>query len=170
MIKSARWKPCIWLSVDYKKVNSSSLYFIFVKVILWLICKDFSAWEWFEYILFVILSVRNINFSGKWQIRVESGPCSQYSGMLACAQWTVMMWKWKATLCLSVYHHHHLSLNREGHWGTTDDFAISLLHFPILHCPLGLGELHTCLFPEVVFPPLPLFCKSQKFIMWKCGM
>ena len=27
------------------------------------------------------------------------------------------------------HHHHHQSLNREGHWGTTDDFATSFLHF-----------------------------------------
>ena len=28
------------------------------------------------------------------------------------------------------YHHrHHQSLNREGRWGTTDDFATSFLHF-----------------------------------------
>ena len=26
--------------------------------------------------------------------------------------------------------HHHLSLFREGHWGTTDNFATSFLHFP----------------------------------------
>ena len=25
----------------------------------------------------------------------------------------------------------HLSLNHEGRWGTTDDFAISFLHFPL---------------------------------------
>ena len=28
-------------------------------------------------------------------------------------------------------HHHHLSLNREGRWGTTDDFATSFLHFSL---------------------------------------
>ena len=40
------------------------------------------------------------------------------------------------------HHHYHLSFNREGRWGTTDDFATSFLHFvPVLHCPLGLGEL-----------------------------
>ena len=27
------------------------------------------------------------------------------------------------------YHHHHQSLNGEGRWGTTDDFATSFLHF-----------------------------------------
>ena len=27
------------------------------------------------------------------------------------------------------HHHHHRSLNREGRWGTTGDFATSFLHF-----------------------------------------
>ena len=27
---------------------------------------------------------------------------------------------------------------------------------PVLHCPLGLGKLQACPFPDVVFPPLPL--------------
>ena len=29
------------------------------------------------------------------------------------------------------HHHHHLSLNREGRWGTTDDFATSFLQFSL---------------------------------------
>ena len=60
------------------------------------------------------------------------------------------------------HHHHHQSLNREGRWGITDDFATSFLHFfPVLHCPLGLAELQACPFPDVVFPPLPLFALSS---------
>ena len=60
-------------------------------------------------------------------------------------------------MALHRHHHHHQSLNREGRWGTTDDFVTSFLHFPlVLHCPLGLGELQACPFPDVVFPPLPL--------------
>ena len=55
----------------------------------------------------------------------------------------------------------HLSLNREGRWCTTDDFATSFLHFPVLHCVLGLGELHACAFPEVVSPPLPMYALSS---------
>ena len=48
------------------------------------------------------------------------------------------------------HHHHHLFLNHEGRWGTTGDFATSLLHFSLfLHCPLGLGELQACPFPEM---------------------
>ena len=29
------------------------------------------------------------------------------------------------------HYHHHLSLNREGRWGTTDDFSTSFLHFSL---------------------------------------
>ena len=33
--------------------------------------------------------------------------------------------------------------------------------FPVLHCPLGLSKLQACLFPDVVFPPLPLSALSS---------
>ena len=67
------------------------------------------------------------------------------------------------------HHHHHQSLNREGRWGTTDDFATSFLHFfPVLHCPLGLAKLQACPFPDVVFPPLPLSAlSSSPFSNWE---
>ncbi|WP_419620177.1 hypothetical protein, partial [Thiolapillus sp.] len=32
--------------------------------------------------------------------------------------------------------------------------------FPVLHCPLGLGELQACPFSGVFFPPLPLSALS----------
>ena len=57
--------------------------------------------------------------------------------------------------------HHYQSLNREGRWGTTEDFTTSFLHFSVFHCPLGLGELQACPFPDVVFPPLPLSAWSS---------
>ena len=61
-----------------------------------------------------------------------------------------------------IHHHHHLFLIRGGRWGTTDDFGTSFLHFPpVLHCPLGLGELQACPFPDVVFPPFPLSALSS---------
>ena len=34
------------------------------------------------------------------------------------------------------HHHHHLSLNREGRWGTTDDLATSFLHFSLFSTAL----------------------------------
>ena len=72
--------------------------------------------------------------------------------------WTAGAFFWLMMLLNEyAHHHHHQSLNREGRWGTTDDFATSFLHFfPVLHCPLGLPELQACPFPDVVFPPLPL--------------
>ena len=33
--------------------------------------------------------------------------------------------------------------------------------FPVPHCPLGLGELQACPFPDVAFPPLPLSALSS---------
>ena len=32
---------------------------------------------------------------------------------------------------------------------------------PVLHCPLGLGKIQACPFPDVVFPPLPLSALSS---------
>ena len=32
---------------------------------------------------------------------------------------------------------------------------------PVSHCPLGLGKLQACPFPDVVFPPLPLSALSS---------
>ena len=66
--------------------------------------------------------------------------------------------------------HHHLFINHGGHWGTTDDFITSFLHFFLcsLHCPLGLGELHASPFSDVVFPPLPLSALS--FFCFHCAL
>ena len=56
----------------------------------------------------------------------------------------------------------HLSLALEGHWGTTDDFTTSFLHFSlVLYGPLGLGELEARPFPDVVFPRLFLSASSS---------
>ena len=55
----------------------------------------------------------------------------------------------------------HLSINQEGHWGTTDDSQPVSSIFTVLHCPLGLSELQTCPLPDVVFPPLLLSALSS---------
>ena len=34
------------------------------------------------------------------------------------------------------HHHHHLFLNREGRWGTADDFATGFLHFSLFSTAL----------------------------------
>ena len=41
-------------------------------------------------------------------------------------------------MCTSItcHHHHHLSLNCEGRWGTTDDSEISFLHFSLFSTAL----------------------------------
>ena len=65
-------------------------------------------------------------------------------------------------------YHHHQPLNREGRWGTADDFATSFLHFSVLHYPLGLAELQACPYPDVVFPPLPLSALSS--FLFHCAL
>ena len=61
-------------------------------------------------------------------------------------------------------HHHHLSLNREGRWGTTDDFTASFLHISLfstavwalansrpVHSLMLYSNLFLCL-PCLLFP------------------
>ena len=56
----------------------------------------------------------------------------------------------------------HLSLNREDRWGTTDDFATSVLHFSLFSTALwDLANSEACPFHDVVFPPLPLSALSS---------
>ena len=71
-----------------------------------------------------------------------------------------------------IYHHHHyhLSLNREGRWGTIDDFATSFLHFPLFStalCDLANSRpVHSMMLsPHLFFclpcllPPFTVPCK-----------
>ena len=68
------------------------------------------------------------------------------------------------------HHHHHQSLNREGQWGTTDDFATSSLHFSLfsitlwdlpnsrpVHFLMLSSHLFLCL-PRLL-PPFTVPCK-----------
>ena len=55
----------------------------------------------------------------------------------------------------------HLSLNCEGCWGTTDNFATISPLSSVLHCLLGLGKLQACPFSNVVFGPLLLSALSS---------
>ena len=61
-------------------------------------------------------------------------------------------------------YHHHRSLNREGRWGTTDDFATSFLHFPLFSTALWdlpnsrpvhslMLSFHLFLCPPYLLPP-----------------
>ena len=67
-------------------------------------------------------------------------------------------------------HHHHLSLDHEGHWGTTDDFATSFLHFFLfstalwdlansmpVHSLMLSSHLFLCL--PCLLPPFSVPCK-----------
>ena len=68
------------------------------------------------------------------------------------------------------HHYHHQSLNREGRWGTTDNFATSFLHFslfstafwdlansrPVLSLMLS-SHLFLCL--PCLLPPFTVPCK-----------
>ena len=64
---------------------------------------------------------------------------------------------------------HHQSLNREGRWGTTDDFTTSFLYFSLFStAPLGLGELQACPCPDDVFPPLYLSALSSS--LFHCAL
>ena len=64
----------------------------------------------------------------------------------------------------TAHHHHHQSLNREGRWGTTDDFCNQFSpFFPVLHCPLGPNSrpvlFHLFLCPPSLLPPFTVPCK-----------
>ena len=68
------------------------------------------------------------------------------------------------------HHHHHQSLNREGRWGTTDDFATSFLHFSLFSTALWdlpksrpvhslMLSSHLFLCPPCLLPPFTVPCK-----------
>ena len=74
-----------------------------------------------------------------------------------------------------VHHHHlHQSLNLEGRWGTTDDFATSFLHFSLFSTALwdwpNSRPVHSLMLSSHLFlcPPclLPPFLRATGF--WKC--
>ena len=65
------------------------------------------------------------------------------------------------SVCLHSFvnkHHHHRFLNREGRWGTTDDFATSFFPsiFPCSRLPSGTCRTPGLFIHYVVFPPLSL--------------
>ena len=57
---------------------------------------------------------------------------------LACSFLAEIYWPVNLSLIQQgdCHHIHHLSLNSEGRWGTTDDFAMSLLHFSLFSTAL----------------------------------
>ena len=63
----------------------------------------------------------------------------------------------------NVHLHFHLSLNRKGLCGTTDDFTASLLHIFYSPLPCGTWRTQACPFLDAVFPPLFLSALSSPF-------
>ena len=72
--------------------------------------------------------------------------------------------------CVHHHHHHHQSLSREGRWGSTDDFAISFLHFSLFSTALWdlpnsrpvhflMLSSHLFLCPPCLLPPFTVPCK-----------
>ena len=68
------------------------------------------------------------------------------------------------------HHHHHQSLNREGCWCTTDDFATSFLHFSLFSTALwdlpNSRPVHSLMLSSHLFlclpclrPPFTVTCK-----------
>ena len=55
---------------------------------------------------------------------------------------------------VSIHHNHYQSLNREGRWGTTDDFATSFLHFPCFPLPSGACRTPGLSIPWCCLPTL----------------
>ena len=57
------------------------------------------------------------------------------------------------------HHHHHQSLNREGRWGTTDDFATSFLRFSLFFTALldlaNSRPVHSLMLSSYLFLCLP---------------
>ena len=69
-----------------------------------------------------------------------------------------------------VFFYHYQSLNREGRWGTTDDFATSFLHFSRFSTALWdlpnsrpvhslMLSSHLFLCPPCLLPPYTVPCK-----------
>ena len=80
------------------------------------------------------------------------------------------------------HHRHHLSLNHEGRWGTTDDFAASFVHFPLFSTALWdlaisrpvhslMLSSHfllslTCLLPPFIVPCKMVFDRPHEQETW----
>ena len=74
---------------------------------------------------------------------------------------------------INIHHHHHQSLNREGRWGTTDDFATTFLHFSLFSTALWdlpdsrpvyslMLSSHLFLCPPCLLPP---FTMPRKMVL-----
>ena len=77
---------------------------------------------------------------------------------------------WGGESAMNPFHHHHQSLNREGRWGTIDDFAASFLHFSLFSIALRdlpnsrpvhslMLSSHLFLCPPCLLSPFTVPCK-----------
>ena len=61
------------------------------------------------------------------------------------------------------HHPHHLSLNRKGRWGITDDFTTTFLHFPVFSTALwdlaNSRAVHSLVLSSHLFLCLPCLLK-----------
>ena len=68
-------------------------------------------------------------------------------------------------ISISSSHHHQLSLNCEGHWGTTDDFTTSFLHFSLFSTALwdsvNSGPVNSLMLSSHLFFCLPGLNQSK---------
>ena len=75
-------------------------------------------------------------------------------------QWTAVMWPWYDIRRYVL--HLHPSLNREGRWGTSDDFTTSFLHC-VLCTPLPSGTRRT---PGLSIPWCSLPTSSSIYLIF----
>ena len=68
--------------------------------------------------------------------------------------------------CMSDHHHHlHQSLNRQGRWGTTDDFATSFLHFPLFSTCVKIVKRESVMMMTVYRVRIYPCCNSMLFAL-----
>ena len=99
----------------------------------------------------------------------QQRPCKSY---IPISSLGLSIKKEMSILTIHHHHHHHQSLNREGRWGTTDNFATSFLHFSLFSTALwdlpnsrpvhSLMSSSTSSFVRLVFFPLSL-CLTRWF-------
>ena len=87
----------------------------------------------------------------------QQRPCKSY---IPISSLGLSIKKEMSILTIHHHHHRHQSLNREGRWGTTDNFATSFLHFPLF--PTALWDLPNSR------PVHPLLLFSHLFLCLPC--
>ena len=131
-----------------------------------------------SYYLAIFFLLLNFSLSLNFIFNITTGNCNCFGDADICKCWQVI-WPLAENLLVST----NMSLCRDIH--NTRELLLrnslsSLIYpltarvvwapwlrnqfspfSPVLHCPLGLGELQACPFPDVVFPPLPLSALSS---------